>query len=189
VSDLRRATELYQSIGWQPVPGAADAVFFHRDHRRAGPMRRLVLLIASVGWLLPACGDGADDVAPAPTTTIGATTITVTTVDRTTPTTVVATTTTTPGGRATAPVTLRCTSIGFTPNSEDVASDITATGLPCAEAEAFVRVAGAQTSSGGPEEVDVSGYHCVLTQSEQDPLPQASYRCVDGPKTVTFVRT
>lgn len=151
-------------------------------------MRKLALLIAIMGWLLPACGDGTD-VAPATTMTT-ATNTTTTVADEPTTTTLAATTTiTSDGGRSTDPVILRCDSIGFTPDSEDVASDITATGLSCAEAESFVQVAGRQTSSGGPDEVDVSGYHCVLTQNKDDPLPQASYRCTNGPKTVTFVRT
>lgn len=161
--------------------------------KRAELMRKLIVLCATTGWLFAACGDGTDDVAP--TTTTVATTMpmpptTSTTVEPITTSTRVATTPTTPGGGgATTPAAQRCASIAFTPDSEDVASDITASGLSCAEAESFVRVAGEQTSSGGPAEVDVAGYHCVLTQREQDPLPQASYRCVNGPRTVMFVRT
>ena len=85
--------------------------------------------------------------------------------------------------------TLRCKMVGFTPNSEDAASEITATGLSCDEAEAFVRVAGERTSSGGPDRVDVSGYRCVRTGSEQDPLPLSRYECTNGDKKVTFVRS
>ena len=87
------------------------------------------------------------------------------------------------------PATLRCQTVGFTPNSEDAASDIRATGLSCDEAEAFVRIAGARTSSGGPDRLDVSGYRCVRTRSEQDPLPASHYECTNGPKKVTFVRS
>jgi hypothetical protein len=90
----------------------------------------------------------------------------------------------------TAPATtLRCGMVGFTPNSEDAASEITATGLSCNEAEAFVRVAGERTSSGGPDRLDVSGYRCVRTGSEQDPLPLSRYECTNGDKKVTFVRS
>ena len=85
--------------------------------------------------------------------------------------------------------TLRCGMVGFTPNSEDAASEITATGLSCDEAEAFVRVAGERTSSGGPDRLDVSGYRCVRTSSEQDPLPLSRYECTNGHKNVTFVRS
>lgn len=92
-------------------------------------------------------------------------------------------TTATSGGTAT------CQTIAFTPNSEDAASSVTATGLSCQEAEDFVRVAGRRTSSGGPSSVNVDGYRCVLTRSEQDPLPRAFYECTDGGKKVTFVRS
>jgi hypothetical protein len=143
-------------------------------------MRRLALL-AILGSVLVACGDDTDDVAPTTTTTIGSTTTTTTAL----------TTTTTSSRRpaTTSPVTLRCKTVGFTPNSEDAASDITATGLSCAEAESFVRIVGRQTSPGGPQEVDVQGYHCVRTGSEQEPLPRAFYQCVDGAKKVTFARS
>ena len=85
--------------------------------------------------------------------------------------------------------TLDCRTVAFTPNSEDAASSIKATGLPCAEAEAFVRVAGARTSSGGPAQLDVEGYRCVRVRTSQDPIPQAFYECTSGTKKVTFVRT
>ena len=87
------------------------------------------------------------------------------------------------------PATLRCGMVGFTPNSEDAASEITATGIACDDAEAFVRVAGERTSSGGPDRLDVSGYRCVRTGSEQDPLPLSRYECTNGDKKVTFVRS
>ena len=83
----------------------------------------------------------------------------------------------------------RCETVGFTPNSEDAASEITATSLGCDEAEAFVRIAGSRTSSGGPEQVEVEGYQCVRTRSEQEPLPRSFYECKNGAKTVTFVRS
>ncbi len=85
--------------------------------------------------------------------------------------------------------TLDCQPVPFTPNSEDVASSIKATGLTCAEAEAFVRIAGRQTSSGGPAELEVEGYRCVRTRTVQEPLPQASYECTSGTKKITFVRS
>ena len=96
---------------------------------------------------------------------------------------------TAPATNTSAAPTLRCGMVGFTPNSEDAASEITATGLSCDEAEAFVRVAGERTSSGGPDRLDVSGYRCVRTGSEQDPLPVSRYECTNGSKKVTFVRS
>jgi Cu-Zn family superoxide dismutase len=104
--------------------------------------------------------------------------------------------TTTTAGRATsttratgAAMTLDCQTVAFTPNSEDAASQIKATGVTCAEAEAFVRTAGQRTSSGGPQSLTVDGYRCVLTRSVQDPLPQAFYECTNGARKITFVRS
>ena len=98
--------------------------------------------------------------------------------------------TATPSVSATPPpATARCNTVGFTPDSEDAASDITATGLSCDEAEAFVRVAGTRTSSGGPDHVEVSGYRCVRTGREEDPLPVSRYECTNGAKKVTFLRS
>ena len=96
-----------------------------------------------------------------------------------------ATTTTT----AAAAATQKCKTVAFTPNSEDAASDITATGLSCTEAEAFVRVAGQRTSAGGPAQVNVEGYRCVQTDSQEDPLPRSTYECENAGKKVTFVRS
>jgi len=83
----------------------------------------------------------------------------------------------------------KCESVGFTPNSEDAASEIEATGLPCDEARQFVRRAGAQTSSGGPDQVTVDGYNCVRTSYKDEPLPRSAYECKNGAKRVTFVRS
>ena len=89
-----------------------------------------------------------------------------------------------------SPAFLRCGMVGFTPNSEDAASDITVTtGSSCDAARAFVEVAGTRTSSGGPEQLDVEGYHCVRTESAEDPLPRSTYRCTRGTTVITFVRS
>jgi hypothetical protein len=85
---------------------------------------------------------------------------------------------------------LECGMVGFTPNSEDAASEITVTtGTSCDTARAFVEVAGHQTSSGGPDEVVVDGYRCVRTEAAEDPLPRSNYRCTRGTTVITFVRT
>ena len=90
---------------------------------------------------------------------------------------------------STAPVTIDCPTVGFTPQSEDAASSVKATGVSCAEAEAFLRVAGPKTSPGGPSSLQVEGYRCVLTKSVDDPLPQGFYECESGAKKITFVRS
>lgn len=142
-------------------------------------MHKLVLLITVLVLATAACGNDSDE-AGGTTTTTGATATT----GRPS-----ASTTTSGNGPAVPVETSRCPTIGFTPNSEDAASEITATGLSCAEAEDLVQAAGRQTSSGGPPQLDVSGYHCVRTGTEEDPLPRAFYECVNGSKTVTFVRS
>lgn len=143
-------------------------------------MRRTALLLAVLALAFAACGDDDDEeVSAASTTTTAA----------------AGTTTTGAGGGATtettggAPDGSRCGTVGFTPNSEDAASDITATGLSCDEARAFVEVAGTRTSAGGPQQVTVDGYRCVATHTERDPLPQALYECENGDRRVTFVRS
>ena len=126
-------------------------------------MGRVLVAVSVLGFVLSSCGSEPERAGGTSTTLADTTT--------------------------TQAVTLRCKMVGFTPNSEDAAGDATATGLSCADAEAFVRIAGARTSSGGPQELDVSGYHCVRTRSEQDPLPQSFYECTNGPKKVAFVRS
>ena len=150
-------------------------------------MRRTATVVAAMLLVLGACGNDGDE------TEVGAgTTATTTVVPSTTVTPVAPTTSTTTRARATttAPaVTRKCKTVGFTPNSEDAASSIEATGLSCAEAEAFVRIAGRRTSAGGPGQLHVEGYHCVQVRAVQEPLPQAFYECTNGPKKVTFVRS
>lgn len=147
-------------------------------------MRRIATVMVMVGLALVSCGDDAEQVPATDSTTVAPTSVVTTTLATTT-------TTITPSATSTAsaPGVLECATVAFTPNSEDAASDVRATGLSCDEAESFVRRAGMQTSSGGPEEVDVDGYHCIRTASQQDPLPRSSYECTNGPKTVTFVRS
>ena len=134
-------------------------------------MRRALLVVAFVGLALGACGDD-DDEPSVPTEPTLMTTTTILAA----PTTASART-------------RQCESVGFTPNSEDAASDITATGLSCEEARAFVMVAGRQTSSGGPRQVEVQDYDCQRTRFEQEPLPRSFYECANGSRKVTFVRS
>lgn len=131
-------------------------------------MRRGIVRLAAVWLLVAACGDSEPGDTSSTTTSISTTTTTTTTA---------------------AAQTSKCDQVVFTPNSEDGASDVTATGLSCDEAEAFVRIAGQHTSSGGPPELTVEGYRCVVTDRNEDPLPRAFYECEDGDKKVTFVRS
>ncbi|HVE93444.1 MAG TPA: hypothetical protein VNB24_00885 [Acidimicrobiales bacterium] len=147
-------------------------------------MRRTACLLSLSLLLLGACGDDADDAAtPAAETTSSSTS---TSISTTTSTTVVSPV---PSTTAVAASTQKCKTVGFSPNSEDAASDVTARGLSCAEAERFVEIAGRRTSSGGPDRVSVEGYTCQRTRYEDEPLPRSYYSCTSGSKTVTFVRS
>lgn len=145
-------------------------------------MRRVAAgaLMCAAVLAVTACGDD-DEPAVASSTTAASST--------TTASTTTATSTTASSTTATAAVTRDCGQVGFTPNSEDVAGDITATGVTCDEALAFVELAGRRTSSGGPPSVDVEGWRCVVTYQTEDPLPRSDYRCTRGSATVTFGRS
>lgn len=84
-----------------------------------------------------------------------------------------------------------CDDVGFAANSDNLATDIVATGVGCIEAEALIRKVGAQVGSvGGPSRVEADGWACVRT-SENDPdrgLPSSDFECVSGSKKVTFRR-
>ena len=160
-------------------------------HRHPG--RAAAGLLLALVALLGGCSD--DEPAGVATTTTTSTPATRPMTASTVPTSTTAppatasTTSTAAPTTTAAPPTLRCRTVAFTPGTEDAASDVIATGLPCDEAEAFVRAAGTRTSSGGPDEVEVEGYRCVRTATGQDPLPTSSYECTSGGRTVTFVRS
>lgn len=140
----------------------------------------LVMCSIAMAATLGACGDDAD--VDSGTTTTSE--ITSTSTSSSSTATTGATSTSTGSG-----ATLDCGTVGFTPASEDAASQIKATGVSCEDARAFVQAAGARTSSGGPPQVTVNGYRCVLTSSVEDPLPVANYECTDGSKKITFARS
>lgn len=89
-----------------------------------------------------------------------------------------------------APPTALCNDVGFTPNSDNVASSIVATGIPCAEAEAFVRkVGGPLGPINGLPRTESDGFVCERTSQEEAGLPSATYVCTSGSRRITFVRT
>lgn len=87
------------------------------------------------------------------------------------------------------PVSAECTTVGFTPQTEDAASSIVATGLACGEAESFVRRLGPSVGTTGPARIDLDGFECVLARHEREPLPQGFYECTRGSEGITFVRS
>jgi hypothetical protein len=83
-----------------------------------------------------------------------------------------------------------CVDVAFSSNSDNVAGQIMATGMDCAEAEGLVRKAGAQLGPvTGAARLDVDGFVCVRTARSDRGLPSADYECTSGSKRVTFHRT
>ena len=161
-------------------------------------------LMALIGLLLLAgcSGDDARSLGPVPTAPTTTTTEPVTSTTSTTTATSVAprpaasATTSTAAPRlvnGTPQVTVgasRCQDIAFAPNSDNLASDIVATGVTCAEAEALVRKVGPQVGAiGGPSRVEADGWVCIRTASNDRFLPNSDFACTSGSKTVTFHRT
>lgn len=182
-ASIRFATDRYKLSDLMNAEGRAVIVHASPDNYANVPTR----YVREPDATTKATGDAGDRIACG-VVGGGPVTTATTAVAVATTTTTRATGATTTTARASG-ATQNCQTIGFTPNSEDAASSVTATGLTCAEAEAFVRVAGRQTSSGGPAQVEVQGYRCVRTRTVQDPLPQAFYECTSGTKKVTFVRS
>ena len=181
-AEIRFTTDRYKLSDLLTAEGRAVIVHANADNYANVPTRyarqpdATTLSTGDAGDRI-ACGVVGGGGGPATTAAPGAATTT---------TVRAGSTTTAATGSAT---TLDCQTVAFTPNSEDAASQIKATGVTCAEAEAFVRVAGRRTSSGGPQSVTVEGYRCVLVRSVQDPLPQAFYECTNGTRKITFVRS
>lgn len=83
-----------------------------------------------------------------------------------------------------------CRDVAFTPNSEDLAGDLVAVGMTCADAEALVRKVGPQIGPiGEPSRVEVDGFACLRTSSSERFLPTSTWSCRSGSRQVTFVRT
>lgn len=88
------------------------------------------------------------------------------------------------------PVTARCTDVGFTPNSDNVASAIVAYGVSCQEAEAVVRTVGGPLGPvNGAPRGEANGFTCIRTSQEDRGLPSAEYVCTRGGQRITFTRT
>ena len=81
-----------------------------------------------------------------------------------------------------------CGRIGFMPNTDDMASSITAKGIRCRRARSVARGArDADPTDPGSYELD--GFRCVGTALDT-PLPSALFSCRDGNRaSVAFIRT
>ncbi len=75
-----------------------------------------------------------------------------------------------------------CGTMAFTPNSDDMASKITAEGVSCKAAREVVRAAKGRPGT------RFRGYRC--TKKELDTaLPSWRYRCTDGDKRIRWTKT
>ena len=84
----------------------------------------------------------------------------------------------------------RCADVVFAPNSDNLASAVTAFNIPCTEAEALVRRAGPQAGAvNGSARFEVDGFTCVRTAESDRGLPSADYDCTSGARRVVFHRT
>lgn len=90
----------------------------------------------------------------------------------------------------TVPVTVECPDIGFTPNSDDVAGNIKATGATCDEASALVReVRRTHNAYSGPRALERGGFTCSVVVTDSLELPYSTYTCVTGAKRVMWEKT
>ncbi len=82
----------------------------------------------------------------------------------------------------TAPV-KACSSVPFTPNSDDVAANVRARGVSCTYARTFIR-----RSNGHPPR-RLRGFTCTTRRLETDAgMPFTSYRCVKGGRQMSWRR-
>lgn len=145
--------------------------------------------LVAVGALvvLAGCGGSGHTTAAGAQATQATTDVPTTATTAPIPTTVAATVTT----AASATTVPKCTDQTLSANPEDTASNIQATGLSCADAEAFVRAAGVQMRSpNDPARVESGGYVCNRTslRSGDHGPALATFECVSGPAKVTFQR-
>ncbi len=86
---------------------------------------------------------------------------------------------------ATTGVPLACPQIGFTPNSDDVASQITTTGSSCEQAAQVVSaVKGAASLN-----YESQGFQCSGVEDSTAVLATVRWTCVNGLTTIAFIKT
>ncbi len=84
----------------------------------------------------------------------------------------------------------RCPDVAFSPNSDNLASDVVAYGVSCEEAHKVIRKAGPSTGPvNGASRLTVEGFECLRTGQDLSALPEASYECSTGQRRNTFTRT
>ena len=85
-------------------------------------------------------------------------------------------------GASSAASTKKCTQVAFTPNSDDTAAEIRATGLTCGLARDFVR-----DSEGRPGK-RFRGFACTRAQVDGGELPYTRYRCIGAGDVISWRR-
>lgn len=76
----------------------------------------------------------------------------------------------------------KCRAIAFTPHSDDMAGDIRAVNVSCRTARRFIRAVD------GNAPARFRGYRCTRKDIDTA-LPSRRYRCVDGAKRISWVKT
>ena len=87
---------------------------------------------------------------------------------------------------APAPVPQSCDDIVFEANSDNIASDIVATGVSCAEADTFIRAADGQAPR-GESSYPLNGFDCTVVQATTG-LAHAIITCTTGNQTISYRR-
>jgi hypothetical protein len=101
--------------------------------------------------------------------------------------TATATSPTTTTAAPAAPV--ACGDIAFAPASDDMATNVVATGVPCAEATGLVRTVRDQHNFvSGPRSFTAAGWACTVV-TEDVTLPVGHYSCTRGDDKVTWDKT
>lgn len=91
---------------------------------------------------------------------------------------------------APAPSPTACGDIAFAPASEDMATDIVATGVPCTEATDLVRtVAGQHNFYSGARSFTAGGWACTVATDQAADPPIGHYACTRGTGEVTWTKT
>lgn len=135
------------------------------------PMKRWGILLALLA-VLAGCSDSAESTSAGTTTSTAAKSVVVVE---------------SPG--ATTPAGSRCQPVVFPPTADDVAKDIVAYGLPCAEAESVVADAGGPLGPDRADRAEADGFTCVQTSSQVGHgYPWATYDCTRGGQRITFAR-
>jgi hypothetical protein len=85
-----------------------------------------------------------------------------------------------------------CADVGLPSGPADLASEIRAVGLSCADAAALIAKVGPQvTPAGAPPRVESDGFVCLAagTRGTDHGPPSAVFQCTSGAMKVSFVRS